>query len=457
MLVYDRHRIRRRNIAEQRNWYEEFVAGVRDMAELNRRTTVVNAIRRISTVILADGYAGDEFALGQELQALQTHYERFVQINDVLIGTAEEAELATHETLAAEIETTYNSSIAKLRRLLAAQEALAEGAERSLDIRSHPQNDLRLDPLTVPVFDGSLANWLAFKDTFETLVHDHEYPEAYKLAKLRCAAKSVALVGGTYSGGYEEVWKALKKRYDNPKQLADIHIAQLVNLNRATQESADQLLAIVDSVRATMRALQVMKQPVEHWDAIVVYLVHEKLPPITREAWGMTTTTDIPALEVLLTFLETRAHSIGNVIPVEAMPNNANRRQQANQMAGGSRLIKTNLATPAKGHCELCGENHRIQNCPVLLALPPGDRFGKLRNSNLCFNCLRPGHSTATCPSGGCRNCQKKHNTLLCRMTGTTPTNSNNVQPAVTPTANAVPNQQATPSSTAPAPPQVFK
>lgn len=151
--------------------------------------------------------------MAQELRSLTAHFERFVQIQDAFIAQAKEDELDAHQALGVEMETLYKNVSAELHRLTDINGNDENISEQSV-ARSTIQQELRLERLTVPTFDGSLGDWLAFKDAFETLVHKHEYPEAYKLGKLRAAAKGVALVGGTYSGGYQEVWEAEKAVLD---------------------------------------------------------------------------------------------------------------------------------------------------------------------------------------------------------------------------------------------------
>ncbi|OFC59492.1 hypothetical protein BBW68_15050 [Candidatus Erwinia dacicola] len=109
------------------------------------------------------------------------------------------------------------------------------------------------------------------------------------MGKLRQAvnAATVPLIGGIYSGGYQEVWKALKDRYDNKKQLAEIHVSRFLNLKTATHESSQSLLAIVDTVHESLRALRVMDTPINQWDALAVPIVVAKLPAITKRDWYM--------------------------------------------------------------------------------------------------------------------------------------------------------------------------
>ncbi len=43
----------------------------------------------------------------------------------------------------------------------------------------------------------------------------------------------------------------------------------------------------------------------------------------------------------------------------------------------------------------------------------PKDLYSEIKKQKLCFNCLRPFHDQTACNSSGCRQCGRKHNSLL--------------------------------------------
>lgn len=64
--------------------------------------------------------------------------------------------------------------------------------------------------------------------------------------------------------------------------------------------------------------------------------------------------------------------------------------------------------------CPVCKEQHFISKCPRFLALSFKDRHSRIKDLNLCLNCLRPGHGMKDCNSTwSCRSCRAKHHTLL--------------------------------------------
>ncbi|KAH9630958.1 hypothetical protein HF086_013696 [Spodoptera exigua] len=63
--------------------------------------------------------------------------------------------------------------------------------------------------------------------------------------------------------------------------------------------------------------------------------------------------------------------------------------------------------------CPICKESHFIFQCDKFRILPVQDRIKKAHTSNVCLNCLRPGHYAQKCKLGPCKYCTEKHNTLL--------------------------------------------
>nr|XP_036224512.1 uncharacterized protein LOC118681971 [Bactrocera oleae] len=203
---------------------------------------------------------------------------------------------------------------------------------------------MRLDPVSIPSFDGQPSNWLAFKDMFETLVHNRsDLQPTYKLGKLRqyVKAENVPLVGGLYTGGYEEVWAELKQRYDNPRTLSEHHVQYLLDLPTHPPESRATLLNLVDTVRNSFRALEMMNVPVKQWDAIAVPLLLPKLPVVTRTEWGMSLkSNDIPKMEDVIMFVERRAANLPTSSPITPQFSSGRTSRSCREDASGYKFWK---------------------------------------------------------------------------------------------------------------------
>ncbi|CAK1590296.1 unnamed protein product [Parnassius mnemosyne] len=61
----------------------------------------------------------------------------------------------------------------------------------------------------------------------------------------------------------------------------------------------------------------------------------------------------------------------------------------------------------------VCRVDHRIYDCAKFKAKSVHYRISEVNKLRLCLNCLRYGHSVRHCRLGPCRECKKRHNTLL--------------------------------------------
>lgn len=109
------------------------------------------------------------------------------------------------------------------------------------------------------------------------------------------------------------------------------------------------------------------------------------------------------------------AATVQRNIPLPPMlsecPVNLDRRDS--QLIGRSEFY---VRRAARGRgCPMCGESHRLHDCPRFLYLPLQERWYEALHRGLCLNCLRAGHSSFMCSvPGACRRCQQRHNSKLC-------------------------------------------
>ncbi|XP_073960534.1 uncharacterized protein [Choristoneura fumiferana] len=108
---------------------------------------------------------------------------------------------------------------------------------------------------------------------------------------------------------YEVAWSLLCDRYNNNRLLINNHIQAIFNIEPVIKESARALRNIIDIVNKNLRALATLKLPTDHWDVLVIYMVSNKLDPLTRREWEehRNTIKDIPTLNEFQGFLKNRA------------------------------------------------------------------------------------------------------------------------------------------------------
>ena len=162
-------------------------------------------------------------------------------------------------------------------------------------------------------------------------------------------------------------------------------------------------------------------------------MISEKLPTETRKQWELSSKGKEPqSCAELRLFLEERAQAL------EATePNGVGATKT--QMNGSQRHSHIHLAT-SEQQCEYCEETHKIFKCGKFKRLSVRERAELIKVRKLCFNCLRPGHISDDCNGSNCKQCGRKHHTLLHRenihnrnnnqqiISGTTSTQANDKQ-----------------------------
>lgn len=92
-----------------------------------------------------------------------------------------------------------------------------------------------------------------------------------------------------------------------------------------------------DTVTKNLRALEMLGQPTEYWDAIVVYLVVSKFDKQTARDWELfKILNELPTLEELKTFLSSKADILDNI----SMYHSENKYQKEIK---GNKSIKLNI------------------------------------------------------------------------------------------------------------------
>lgn len=75
----------------------------------------------------------------------------------------------------------------------------------------------------------------------------------------------------------------------------------------------------------------------------------------------------------------------------------------------------------------MCSQNHFLFSYQSFRDLNIEARIKKASESNVCMNCLRPGHTIKRCKLSHCKYCKSKHNTLLHRESPNEHQSGNNV------------------------------
>ncbi|XP_058817243.1 uncharacterized protein LOC131680544 [Topomyia yanbarensis] len=290
----------------------------------------------------------------------------------------------------------------------------------------HPQPPMAVNSsaphlqVPLPTFDGNLENWYAFKCMFQTTMR--RYPNESPAIKLYHLKNS--LIGnaagkidqdGINNNNYDAAWKMLEDTYEDERLIIDTHIDALLSLPKMTGESGEELRKLIDTCSKHVDALNNRDLPVDGLaEMILVNLVAKRLDKDTRKLWeSQLPKEELPSFSLMLNFLRERSRILQKVKgyseqqPITGTAKQRGKLEQKNMTA-------KNFVQTSKESCFSCNGKHSIYKCNVFKALGVNERYGKVKQAGLCFNCLRRGHRTVDCKSvQSFKACGRKHHSLL--------------------------------------------
>ena len=128
------------------------------------------------------------------------------------------------------------------------------------DVKPHVSSAFKLPKIELPKFDGNLEKWNGFWVEFEEAVHNNEsLLQTQKLTYLRqCivspSLKELLLPTSKDPGVYAELVAMLKRRYDKPRKLHQLHSRALAELP-VCRNTAEDLLAGGDRLHKAVAGL----------------------------------------------------------------------------------------------------------------------------------------------------------------------------------------------------------
>lgn len=290
------------------------------------------------------------------------------------------------------------------------------------------RESVRLPTVDLPVFSGSGENWLEWIDKYNSLIHQRTtLPTIQKFEYLKLSLRGVALglidSLPTTETNYAIAYDLLVQRYNNPKLLLQKHTRELFELKAVEMESATALRDLFDSARKHLRCLQILEQPVESWDAILIHLMANKLDSETRKEWESSASgTTQPSYKQLEKFVNERCHVL------DAIPSKSRQVLEpppAKRLRPEIRALTVNRRNETYG-CVACGRDHALSSCQKFSAKSIDEKLQMVKRFALCFNCLRTNHTAEQCRSRGCLKCDRRHHTSIHRGNQTNNNSFNN-------------------------------
>lgn len=110
------------------------------------------------------------------------------------------------------------------------------------------------------------------------------------------------------SDNYLTLWELLCSRYNNSLLLIHNHVHSIFELEQLMKETVYGLRNFIYNIQKHIRILETIKQPVNQWDTLLIFIITFKLYKYTIREWEKhKVNQEFPKLTELTNFLKSRA------------------------------------------------------------------------------------------------------------------------------------------------------
>ncbi|XP_072380604.1 uncharacterized protein [Diabrotica undecimpunctata] len=330
----------------------------------------------------------------ENANSIHTQYQETQLKIESLLDVITEEEINYRETF----ETSFYSVIIKAKQLLTTISACCPTSEHFASNHTYTTSNIKLPSIELPKFSANIEEWLDFHDLFDS-------------ACITGSAERVIASIPLFASNFTVTWNLLVERYSNKELLLHNHIKAIFNLKAINKEGSFSIRNLIDKFCSNLRALEALEQPVEHWDALLKYILLEKLDSESVKEWEKANIGKVSQVSNLIYFLKTKADTLERYnlnkpnIQGTSVNNHVKFRHNSTKA-----LVSTKSSFLS---CSLCNQQHKLVHCSQFHSLDIPARINKVRRFKLCLNCLHSGHQQATCKYGECKKCNQKHHTLL--------------------------------------------
>ncbi|XP_058820716.1 uncharacterized protein LOC131682920 [Topomyia yanbarensis] len=315
---------------------------------------------------------------------------------------------------------------------------------------------IKLPEVKLPSFDGSLTEWLTFRDTFRSLIDSN--PQlldidkfSYLVASLSKEAKRVVESIEITSANYSVAWNLLKQRFDNKKLVVKTYLDSLFSIEPMKRECYDSLVRLIDDFERNLQMIAKMGIDTEGWSILLAHMVCSRLDSSTLKQWeNHNNSTEAPKYRDIMEFLRRHSTILQSIAPSKARSSDPPRLEPIRpQKTRFSSIHSVTGTTPRS--CPFCKQAiHSPFKCEAFRNSSVQQRYELVKRKSLCINCLSPDHQIKNCASSACRVCGQKHHTMLHQQTSNrNPTQAHALKPSTqTPSTDQTQSQTQNARST---------
>ncbi|XP_055590026.1 uncharacterized protein LOC129742190 [Uranotaenia lowii] len=301
---------------------------------------------------------------------------------------------------------------------------------------------VKLPEIRLPSFSGNLSEWVSFRDSFRSLIHNNgQLAPMEKFTYLKSSLSGEALKEvlsiELSDVNYAVAWEILTERYENKKLIVKAYLDALFSLEPIRKESFESINNFISEFEKNLLMLQKVGEDTDGWSTILAHMLCSRLDSVTLRSWETQhNCKEVPKYEDMKKFLRSYCSVLQSVVPsTEPRYNFADHHQPRAQSASYTTFKSSN-------QCPFCSETwHSPFHCQRFLRLKISERVEAANRSRVCRNFLQHGHFATNCTRSSCRLCQQKHHTMLHATRSSVPNPSN---ARLSQLSNAQPIQEST-------------
>lgn len=384
----------------------------------------------------SDGHNVDLINLKLRFDRVKELFKNFTEFQDELMILDSDG---GHEDEFESMNDNYFAVAAQVERLITVDPETASVSGQSNRSESSasiaPKRKIKLPEISMPRFSGKYTEWLSFKDKFEALVHNQSDLDVtekmqYLDDALSGEAKDKITILSLSGKDYNEAWEHLNECYHNERLIISNHLSDLLNLPPVEKDKVvEGLTKLADHTRMHMKALK--KFDISVTPQIVVKILESKLPHFLSNKWDeVVNSNKFPELDDLITFIRRWAATLSirpgqnSKSSKDSNPlkkghaqgqnrNTSHPEKRSRQSDSNTRALVTTASKRPEIKCLMCERQHHFSKCRDFLELSEKLRYKKVKELQLCLNCLKKNHQANECRNDPCKKCSKKHNILL--------------------------------------------
>ena len=290
-------------------------------------------------------------------------------------------------------------------------------------------SSFRHKKIEFPKFSGVIRNYQTFKRDFKDIVEDTgAYDDKYKSQILRyecLSGEAKLLVHNIHA--YEDLWKKLDDKYDDPGEVVEQISKQITELRKVEEEDYTAFIKLVDVVERAHLDLSAMGHTAILNNPMTVRLILTKCPRMVKEnlAKELSTKKQEEEFDVMLQFLIQRRREATRLARLQddtkASKPQGQGRQKGSVHATDYKKDDKKSGSKAKDNTKKAGnwdcpvanctykQKHFLSECRAFKKLAVNDKGKFVLEKKLCVLCFSPGHDVGTCPkkTAGWRVCDE--------------------------------------------------